>query len=301
MEPVLGRQGSSRGAAGAFRSLDPDVEDAPWPGDAPTVLSPEVIESAAGRLVEAAETRRPCASLRDLIDPDDVAGAYAVQAAVNRTRVSAGAQVVGRKIGLTSEAVQRQLGVGQPDFGFLFDDMRYDRLPPVVDDRLLQPRIEAEIAFVLGADLADGDLDLDQVTRAVDHAVVALEICDSRVQDWNITFADTVADNASAGGFVLGSVPHSLPRFKPIGAKMRMTVTGQPDSVGTGADCLGDPLLALQWLAQSAREFGDPLTAGQVILSGALGPMRPVAPGDLVEATISGLGSLAITIGGDST
>jgi len=255
------------------------------------------VDLAAERLLEASVRRRPCAPVRDLIEPDDVAAAYAVQQRVNRSRLDSGARVVGRKIGLTSAAVQRQLGVGQPDFGVLFDDMQHDAQEPIVDDRLLQPRVEAEVAFVLGADLIEGDLELAQISGAVDHAVAALEICDSRICDWDISFADTVADNASAGGFVLGSERHTLKEFEPRQALMRMKVTGQQDSNGTGADCLGDPLFALQWLARRARELGDPLRAGQVILSGALGPMRPITRGATAEVMISGLGSLTVTFG----
>lgn len=233
--------------------------------------------------------------MRDLIGATDIAAAYAVQEQVNQARIAAGAHVVGRKIGLTSKAVQQQLGVDRPDLGMLFADMEYDAAAPLPLDRLIQPKVEAEIAFVLGADLVDGELDLAQVTAAVDHAVAAVEICDSRIAGWDITFGDTVADNASAGGYVLGSERRTLDDFSPVDAEMRMTVSGEEDSTGTGAACLGDPLLALQWLARTARELGDPLRAGQVVLSGALGPMRTAAPGASVEVTITGLGSVSVT------
>ena len=250
------------------------------------------LDAAAARLREAALSHRPCPPVRDLIGSDDVAAAYAVQRRVNAPRVAVGG-VVGRKIGLTSEAVQRQLGVDQPDFGVLFPDMAYADGDHVPHERFLQPRVEAEVAFVLGEDLVDGDLDLGQVRRAVDHAVAALEICDSRVADWDISFADTVADNASAGAYVLGATRVRLTDIEPRNVLMRMTVTGQEVSAGTGEACLGDPLLAVQWLARRARELGDPLTAGQLVLSGALGPMRPATPGARVTATISGLGPIS--------
>lgn len=253
------------------------------------------IDHAARRLSEAARTREPCEPIRDVIPPDDAVAAYAVQQQVNQARIAGGARVVGRKIGLTSPAVQQQLGVDQPDFGVLFDDMQYAADRPIADPRLIQPKVEAEIAFVLASDLEEGDLDLAQVAAAVDHAVPAIEVCDSRVRDWDISYADTVADNASAGGFVLGAERHTLDRFEPRNALMRMRVSGQPDSNGSGADCLGDPLRALQWLALRARELGDPLRAGQIVLSGALGPMRPLLPGSSVEVMISGLGALSVT------
>jgi 2-keto-4-pentenoate hydratase len=184
--------------------------------------------------------------------------------------------------------------VDQPDFGVLLADMQYADGDTIPFDRLLQPRIEAEVAFVLGDDLADGDLDLVQVKDAVGYAVAAMEIADSRIEGWDITIADTVADNASSGAYVLGSRRVHLDRFEPKDVEMRMIVTGQDDSTGTGAACLGDPLEALRWLALRSRELGDPLGAGQVVLSGALGPMRPVVPGATATAVISGLGGVSV-------
>jgi len=243
--------------------------------------------SAARRLLEAARTRVPCAPVRDVVGAADVASAYAVQQELTRARLDAGARMVGHKIGLTSAAVQRQLGVDQPDFGVLFDDMDVSALDVVPMDGLLQPRIEAEIAFVLKGEPVDG-----HVADAVDHAVAALEIVDSRIAGWDITIADTVADNASSGLFVLGTRQVRLVEFSPVDAVMELTVDGTVVSKGTGAACLGDPLAALAWLARTARELGDPLRAGQVVLSGALGPMVPVLPGIEVTATISGLGTV---------
>jgi 2-keto-4-pentenoate hydratase len=252
------------------------------------------VKTAAERLEEAARTRTPCLPLRDLMEPDDVESAYAVQQAVAARRAAAGAHVVGRKIGLTSLAVQEQLGVDQPDFGVLFEDMQFADGETVPMARLLQPRIEAEVAFVLRADLAEDELSLNDVRDAVDYAVAAMEVADSRVADWKITFADTVADNASAGVYVLGTDRRTLDELVPKTVAMRMEVTGQEDSTGTGEACLGDPLLALQWLAEKARDLGDPLRAGQVVLSGALGPMRAVAPGASATAEITGFAPLTI-------
>ncbi|MFD1506236.1 2-keto-4-pentenoate hydratase [Georgenia yuyongxinii] len=232
--------------------------------------------------------------MRDLIGSSDLAAAYAVQDAIAAWRTAEGAVVVGRKIGLTSTAVQEQLGVDQPDLGILFEDTQYADGETVPSSRLMQPRAEAEIAFVLKEDLADGDLGLDQVAAAVDYAVAAIEVADSRVAGWDITFADTVADNASSGVYVLGNERKTLDEFTPRDVEMTMTVTGQEVSTGSGAACLGDPLVAVQWLALKARDFGQPLRAGQVILSGALGPMRAVAPGATATATIAALGSVTL-------
>jgi 2-keto-4-pentenoate hydratase len=257
-----------------------------------------IVAAAAERLQAAQRTGEPCPPVRDLIGSGDAGLAYAVQQRLTRGRLATGARVVGRKIGLTSPAVQRQLGVDRPDFGVLFDDMDVSALEAVPYGRLQQPKVEAEIAFVLGKDLADGPLDQGQVRGAVRCAVAALEIVDSRIAGWDITFADTVADNASSGLFVLGDYPRSLEEFEPAKAAMRMYLDGQLVSQGTGADCLGDPLAALAWLARTAREFGDPLRAGQVILSGALGPMAATLPGARVCAEITGLGQVAATFSG---
>jgi 2-keto-4-pentenoate hydratase len=213
------------------------------------------------------------------------------------SRCAAGARVVGRKIGLTSTAVQRQLGVDQPDFGVLFDDMGYASGDTVPVGAVLQPRVEAEVAFVLGEDLASEQLDVAEVRAAVDHVVGAVEICGSRIADWDISFGDTVADNASAGAFVLGTERRSLDELEPREVLMAMTVDGVEVSTGTGSACLGDPLAAVVWLACQARDLGSPLRAGQVVLSGALGPMHPLMPGDSVRATLSGLGAVAFAYG----
>jgi 2-keto-4-pentenoate hydratase len=220
--------------------------------------------------------------------------AYAVQSVLTRHRLANGQRIVGHKIGLTSPAVQAQLGVDQPDFGVLFDDMRVASHGTVNTARLIQPRIEAEIAFVLGADLDAPALDAATAYRAVEWVVPALEIVDSRIARWDIAFADTVADNASSGLFVLGG--HELPSGRDLReVNMRMTDGyGQTVSSGTGADCLGNPLHALVWLARTCQDFGSPLRAGEIVLSGALGPMVDVSPGSDYSATLTGLGTVAV-------
>jgi 2-keto-4-pentenoate hydratase len=257
------------------------------------MTSSEAVQSAAKRLIGAAESGRACEPVRDLIGRDDLAAAYAVQSEVLRYRLESGATVIGRKIGLTSKAVQAQVGVDQPDFGWLLDEMQYADGGTIPYAAVLQPRIEAEVAFVLRSDLADGPLDVAQVRGAIDHAVAALEICGSRVAGWDISFGDTVADNASSGVFVLGTQPHSLEEVEPRDVVMEMTMNGEVVSTGNGAACLGDPLEAVVWLARAARTFGEPLRAGQIVLSGALGPMRAVTPGATVSTTISGLGTVS--------
>jgi len=249
---------------------------------------------AAQRLLDAARSATPCLPVRDLIGAGDIPAAYAVQREVAARRTG---RVVGHKIGLTSPAVQRQLGVDRPDFGLLFDDMDVSRLDPVPMDGLLQPRIEAEVAFLLGADLT-GAFTADDVRAAVDVMAPALEIVDSRIAGWDISIADTIADNASSALFVLGADRVGLDVLEPVTIQMELAVDGEVVSKGSGAACLGDPLAALAWLAGAARDLGDPLRAGQVVLSGALGPMVPVRPGIRVTATLTGLGTVATTFAG---
>ncbi|WP_300400509.1 fumarylacetoacetate hydrolase family protein [Nocardioides sp.] len=250
---------------------------------------------AARRLVDARRDGVPCPPVRDLIGSSDVATAYAVQEQVVADLRSRGARVVGRKIGLTSPAVQAQLGVDRPDFGVLLDDMDVSGLDVVPLSGLFQPKVEAEIAFVLGSDLAEGPLDDAQVRAAVEVAIPALEIVDSRVAGWDITFGDTVADNGSSALYVLGASRLGLDAFTPVEAQMTMHVGDELVSSGNGAACLGDPLVALAWLARTALDVGDPLRAGQVVLSGALGPMVAVSPGTTYDAHISGLGAVRVT------
>lgn len=257
------------------------------------------VEAAARRLQEAEATRVPCAPMRDLLEPNDVVGAYAAQSIIIGDRVAAGRTVVGRKIGLTSKAVQDWLGVDTPDFGVLLDDMEYREDETVPMSRLLQPRAEAEIAFVLKSDLAEGPFTAESVRDAIDHARAAIEIVDSRVKDWEVAYADTVADNASSGLYVMGETRLTLDQFNPVDVEMTMTANGETISTGTGAACLGDPLNAVAWLAEAALTYGEPLRAGQVILSGALGPVYPVPHGAVVRAEITGLGSVSATFSGE--
>lgn len=253
------------------------------------------VDRAAERLMNAAATHIPCAPVRDLLGGTDIALAYAVQQRLINAKVADGARVVGRKIGLTSGAVQRQLGVNRPDFGVLLDDMDVSALAVVPTARLIQPKAEAEVAFVLDNDLDSEDLNIDAVRSAVGHAVAALEIVDSRVSDWDIKITDTVADNASSGLYVLGEERFPLSDFEPVTATMQLFLNGELVSEGSGAACLGDPLNALLWLASTVRDFGEPLRAGDLVLSGALGPMVAVHPGDNVRAEISGLGPVTAT------
>jgi 2-keto-4-pentenoate hydratase len=258
------------------------------------VTSEDAVAAAVARIASAQETGVPCEPVRDLIGTDDLDAAYAVQQGLVRARLDAGATVVGRKIGATSEAVQTQLGVDQPDFGYLLDDMDVSDQHPISMRTLLQPRVEAEVAFVLARDVDEEDITLDGVRQAVEVALPALEIVDSRIADWRIGFTDTVADNASSGLYVVGSQGRLLDELEPKDVTMSLRINGEERSSGRGEACLGDPLEALRWLAVQCRRYGDPLRAGQVVLSGALGPFVPFGPGDRVEASISGFDTLSV-------
>lgn len=245
----------------------------------------------AARALRDAASGTFIAPLRETYPHMTGADAYAIQAINTQHQLAAGRRIVGRKIGLTSLAVQKQLGVDQPDFGALFDDMGYGDGEPIPAGRLQQPKIEAEIAFVLGRDLA-GNPGHSEVLAALDYAVPALEIVGSRIAGWNIRFVDTVADNASSGLYVLGGTPRSVRNLDLRLAGMAMFRRGEPVSTGAGAACLGHPLNAVVWLARTMGRLGSPLRAGDLVLSGALGPMVPVAPGDVFESHIHGLGSV---------
>ncbi|MFI9595832.1 2-keto-4-pentenoate hydratase [Nonomuraea sp. NPDC052265] len=250
---------------------------------------------AAERLAEAARTGKPCAPIRDLITT--VADAYAVQEINTRRALEEGRRPVGRKIGATNPLLQQKFGIDQPDHGMLFADMAELDGRPVRVERFLQPRAEAEVALVFGRDLTEGPFTLVDVIRAVEFALPAIEIADSRIADWDITIADTVADNASGGAYVLGGTPKPLTALDLGAAAMTMTRNGEEVSSGSGAACLGNPLNAALWLAGALAATGRPLRAGDVVLTGALGPVVPVEAGDVFEARIEGLGSVRAVFG----
>lgn len=257
--------------------------------------APPAVVKAADLLADAARTGTACPPVRDLFDDGgDLETAYAVQQLGVRRALAAGRRAVGHKIGLTSVAVQRQLGVDRPDFGALFADMAVPDGGEVAAGRLLQPKVEAEVALVLGRDLPERECTVVDVLRAVDFALPALEIVDSRITGWDISLVDTVADNASCGLYVLGATPVPLTAVDLRTVTMAMKRGGETVSEGSGAACLGSPLNAAVWLASALAERGDPLRAGDLVLTGALGPMVSAAPGDVFEAHISALGSVRV-------
>jgi 2-keto-4-pentenoate hydratase len=248
-------------------------------------------EEAAVRLRDAYRGK-PVAPLRDLLGPVDSDRAYAVQRINTRFWEAQGRRIVGRKIGLTANAVQQQLGVDRPDFGVLFQDMEIADGGILEPAEVIQPKVEAEVALIFARDLDKPDATEHDVFAAVESAVAAIEIVDSRIADWKITFADTVADNGSSAFFVLGTQKKPLPGLDLYTCGMVLEVNGAIASLGAGAACLGHPLNAAAWLARTLAQRGEPLRAGDIVLTGALGPMVPLTRGTHIKATIGGLGSV---------
>lgn len=255
--------------------------------------------TAAGRLRDAAATGVPTGPVRDLLGEDGIRRAYAVQQHnIGLALQDPDETVVGRKIGLTSPAVQRQLGVDQPDYGTLLRSMRVPDGGTVGPGRTLQPKIEAEVAFELSRDIEDAPATPGELLASVARAVPALEIVDSRVANWEIQIVDTVADNASSGLFVTADSELTLTEEALTAVTMSLRGSDGSLSQGRGADCLGGPLTSLLWLARAMVEVGTPLRRGDVVLSGALGPMLPVAGGGDFTATFQdGDRQLGVAVG----
>lgn len=235
------------------------------------------------------------APLREQVDASDISLAYQIQQENHHYWTEQGRVTIGRKIGLTSTAVQAQLGVDQPDYGMVYADSCYCSGSEISVSQFLQPKIEAEIAFVLKSDLDAKNLTIIDVMNAVDYAVAALEIVDSRVANWDISLFDTIADNASYGGIIVGTTPIPLSQLHLEGCKMQLMKNQKLVSEGEGRACLGNPLLATLWLANMMIEKGQPLKAGDVVLSGALGPMVSVESGDTYTAEIEGLNGVSVS------
>ncbi|WP_329142597.1 2-keto-4-pentenoate hydratase [Streptomyces sp. NBC_01456] len=250
-------------------------------------------------LAEVAETLFAAYDTRVPVEPPaakyqglTLADAYEIQLLQIRRRLEAGARIKGHKVGLSSPAMQRQLGVDQPDYGHLLDDMFWLENAPVPASRFLQPRVEPEIAFVLKRPLAGPGVTVAEAAAAVDFVLPALELIDSRIRDWQIGIIDTIADNASSGGVVLGSSPSPL-----ADVDLRLagcTLHRNAELVGTGASgaVLGSPLTSLVWLANTVGARGVVLEAGHVVLPGSITASVPVAAGDTVTAAFAGLGSV---------
>jgi len=252
------------------------------------------IEAAAKRLREAENKGKVCEPVRNLIGITDLEKAYAVQEMNTALRLAQGARIVGSKIGLTSLAVQKQLGVDQPDFGMLWNDREVLNGGEISMKELMQPRAEAELAFVLGKDLTADNLTSIDILSAIDYALASIEIVGSRIKNWDIKITDTIADNASASHWVVGHQPVKLENIDLLNCKMVMENNGKVVSEGIGSNCLGSPINATLWLAQKLVKMGRPMRAGDLILTGALGPMVTAKAGDNFRVTIEGAGAVSV-------
>lgn len=255
-------------------------------------MDPLARAEVAGRLLGAYVSGRPISPLSETCEGLTLQDAYAVQLLQVQAWVAGGREVRGHKVGLTNARVQAQLGVDQPDYGHLLDDFFFLEHAPVPFGRFIAPRIEPEIAFVLGRGLRGPGVTVTDAIGAVDYVVPALEIVDSRIVDWRIAILDTIADNASSGALVLGSTPTRLDRVDLRLAGCVMHRNGRVAATGAGGAVLGSPINALVWLANTLGGLGVGLQAGQVILPGAATPMVAVTGGDTVTAAFAGLGSV---------
>jgi 2-oxopent-4-enoate hydratase len=251
-------------------------------------------QDLADELWEADRSAKPIAPLTERHPDLVLSDAYAIQTINIDRRVAAGQRVIGRKVGLTSRPMQELLGVDEPDFGVLTDEMMVEDGDLIALERLNQPRVEAELAFVMERDLAGPGITTGVALAAIAGALPAVEIVDSRVADWKIKLVDTVADNASSGLLVVGG------RMRPV-AELDLRLLGVAVSrrgelidTGAGAAALGNPARCVAWLANKLGAFGAGLKAGDIVLPGAVHKMVPVAPGDVFRADFAHLGAVTV-------
>jgi 2-keto-4-pentenoate hydratase len=263
--------------------------------------TPDLLEAAARRLTDAAISGKPTPPVRDIIGSADVDAAYAVQNRVVDRRIADGARIVGAKVGLTAPVVQRQFGVEQPDFGVLFDDSTFVHTEEVPLQRFIQPRAEGEIALVLGRDIDQPRPTAADVLRAVDFVLPAIEIVDSRIRDWDLAITDTIADNASLGAIFLGTIPYSLSGLDLSRIGMTLEQDGEAVSFGAGHACLGSPIAAAVWLARELACRGTQLRTGDIVMTGALGPMVPIGEPTSLRLRLDGLGEVDAVLTGEPT
>lgn len=255
-------------------------------------MDEETVRAAAEQLSGAYADGVPIAPLVKAYPDADVGDAYRIQREQLQNWCAAGARIKGHKVGLTSAAMQEQMGVNQPDHGHLVDSMFHTEHQPITTTGYLQPRIEPEVAFVLGRPLSGPGVTAADAIRAVEFCLPALEIVDSRIQDWNISIVDTIADNASSGGVVLGSRPRPLSAVDLRQAACTLHSRGEHVATGLGGAVLGSPVNALVWLANTVGPLGIELEPGQVVLPGSMTRAIPVSSGDTVVADVADLGDV---------
>ncbi|MBN3786015.1 2-oxopent-4-enoate hydratase [Burkholderia sp. Ac-20353] len=253
-----------------------------------------LISSLGDELYAALTDRRVLEPLTSRHTDLTIEDAYRIQQRLNARRVEAGEQIIGKKIGVTSQVVMDMLGVYQPDFGMLTDAMIYEEGEAIPITSLIQPKAEGEIAFLLKHDLQGPGVTAEDVLAATEGVMACFEIVDSRIRDWKIRIEDTVADNASCGAFVLGNQIVDPREVDLVGCAMKLEKNGEVVTTGTGAAALGNPLEAVAWLANTLGNLNESLKAGEVVLSGSLAAMVPVAAGDSLNVSIDGIGSCSV-------
>jgi 2-oxopent-4-enoate/cis-2-oxohex-4-enoate hydratase len=257
-------------------------------------MNKSMIKECGDRLYKALRTVQPIAPLKAQFPEMTIDDAYQISLHLNELRLADGEKVIGKKIGVTSKAVMNMLKVGQPDFGFLTDKMVYNQGEPVpVSDHLIQPKAEGEIAFILKSDLIGPGITAADVLAATDFVMPAIEVVDSRIEDWKIKIEDTVADNASCGVFILGDTATDPRKVDLATCGMVVEKNGVIISTGAGAAALNSPVNCVAWLANTLGSYGIPLKAGEVIMSGSLVPLEPIEPGDTIRVSVGGMGSVS--------
>lgn len=252
------------------------------------------IEKFSKHLQKAEIERKGVAPLTELDANISIEEAYKIQLHTVQKKIEEGQKVVGKKIGLTSIAMQKLLGVDQPDYGHLLDGMVIENHGVIKSDKVLQPKVEAEIAFVLKKDLVGPRVTVMDVIQATDYVIPALEIVDSRIADWKIQLQDTIADNASSGLYVLGGKPMSIEQVDLAQMGMVLYKNGEIMNTGVGAAALGHPAVCVVWLANQLYQFGHHLKAGEVILSGALSAAIDAQSGDYFHARFAHIGDVGV-------
>jgi 2-oxopent-4-enoate/cis-2-oxohex-4-enoate hydratase len=252
------------------------------------------VAELGNELYDAFLTRKPIAPLTERVPGLGLTDAYAIQRQFVGRRIAAGERIVGKKVGLTSQAVMKMLGVDQPDFGYLLDGMIYGTSQSVPISQFISPRAEGEIAFVLKKDLMGPGISAADVLAATEGVMACFELVDSRIENWKIKIADTIADNASCGAFVLGDRLVSPNSVDLSLCGMALEHNGEIVGTGAGAASLGSPVNAVVWLANALGRLGTALKAGEVILSGSLAGLVPVKAGDFLRVVIGGIGACSI-------